>query len=345
MKKKNAVIALAVTAALTVPFSVFAATSDTTTARNIRGFFGVDTSKLTDQQKADVNSYTSKMAELQKQFIDQMVKNGTITQAQGDAQKSKIDEEVKSGDVGSFLNGGRGFGKDGGAGCLNIDTSKLTDQQKSDLKAISKKIIELEKSNVTKAVANGLLTAAQGTNITNRLDTEAANLESSGLSTNPREYMGGFEGFMLFGKGMNGTTTLTDQQKTDLTAFVKDLAALKKDFVNQLVSDGILTKAQGDSENSRIDEMTQAQIDNGFTGGMMGKGGMMDNGMADKGGMAGFRGRGRHGGFGGDFGGDFGGGLNAPSGATSGTPGTSGTPSTPGTSGTTGTSNTSASAL
>jgi curli biogenesis system outer membrane secretion channel CsgG len=44
MKKRNVVIALAVTAALTVPFSVFAATSDTTTAKSIRGFFGIDTS-------------------------------------------------------------------------------------------------------------------------------------------------------------------------------------------------------------------------------------------------------------------------------------------------------------
>lgn len=292
MKKRNVVIALAVTAALTVSFSVFAATSDTTTAKSIRGFFGIDTSKLTVQQKADVDSYTTKMADLQKQFIDQMVKNGTITQAQGDAEKSRIDDALKNGDVGGFLNGGRGFGKEAGMGMggLNIDTSKLTDQQKADLKATAKKIIDLEKSYVTKAVANGLLTADQSTKLNTMLDSEASNIDSNGVPVSMKEFMGGFDSFMFFGKGMHGTTALTDQQKTDLTAFVKDLATLKKEMVNELVSDGILTKVQGDSESSRIDEMTQAQIDNGFTGGMEGRGGMMG-----KGGMMGFKGRGMHG--------------------------------------------------
>ncbi len=292
MKKKNVVIALAVTAALTVPFSVFAATSDTTTAKGIRGFFAIDASKLTDQQKADVDSYAAKMADLRKQFIDQMVKNGAITQAQGDAEKSRIDEALRNGNAGGFLIGGRGLGKEAGMGMggLNIDTSKLTDQQKADLKATAKKIIDLEKSYVAKAVANGLITADQSAKLNTMLDSRASNIDSNSASASMKEFMGGFDGFMFFGKGIHRTTALTDQQKTDLTAFVKDLSALKKEMVNKLVSYGILTKAQGDSESSRIDEMTQAQIDNGFTGGMTGKGGMMD-----KGGMMGFRGRGMRG--------------------------------------------------
>lgn len=318
MKKRNAVIALALTTALAVPFSVFAATSDTTTARSIRGFFGIDASKLTDQQKADVNSYTAKMADLQKQFIDQMVNNGTITKAQGDAEKSRIDEAVNNGDVGSFFSGmGRGFGKGGGMGGLNVDTSKLTDQQKADLKATVKKIIDLEKSNVAKAVANGLITAAQGDDITNRLNTEASEIDGSDASASLREFMGGFNGFMFFGQCMNGTATLTEQQKTDLTAFVKDLAALRKELVNQLVSDGILTNAQGDSENSRIDEMTQAQIDNGFTRGIPGNEGMMG-----KGGM-GFKGHGMRGGFNRSSNSSAGAASGTTQGATSGTTGSS----------------------
>lgn len=298
MKKRNIVIALAVTAALTVPFSVFAAASDTTTVKSIRGFFGIDTSKLTDQQKADVDSYAAKMADLRKQFIDQMVKNGTITQAQGDAEKSRIDEALKNGDAGGFLNGGRGLGKEAGVGMggLNIDTSKLTDQQKADLKATSKKIIELEKSYVAKAIANGLITADQGAKLNTMLDSKASNIDGNGVSASMKEFMGGFDGFMFFGRGMNGKTALTDQQKADLTAFVKDLAALKKEMVNKLVGAGVLTKVQGDSESSRIDEMTQARIDNGFTGGMKGKGGMPDKGsMMDKGGMMGSMGRGMRG--------------------------------------------------
>lgn len=274
MKKSNVLIALAITTALAVPFSVFAASSDTI-AKSIKGFFGIDTSKLTDQQKADVNSYTTQMADLQKNFIDKMVENGTITKVQGDAEKSRIDAAVKSGDIGSFLNGmGRGSGRAEGMKGLNIDTSKLTDQQKSDLKATAKKVIDLEKSNVTKAIANGLITRDQGTNITNKLDTEAANLDSSDTSKDLEAYMGDFSGFMFFGKGKNGNTTLTDQQKTDLTTFVKDLATIKKELVDELVSDGVLTSVQGESQKSSIDEMTQARIDSGFTNGMMGRGGM-----------------------------------------------------------------------
>jgi hypothetical protein len=238
------------------------------------------------------------MADLQKQFIDQMVKDGTITQAQGDAEKSRIDEALKNGDVGGFLNSGRGIGKEAGMGMggLNIDTSKLTGQQKADLKATAKKIIELERSYIAKAVANGLLTADLSTKLNTMLDSEASNIDGNGVSTNMKEFMGGFDGFMFFGRGMDGKTALTDQQKTDLTAFVKDLATLKKEMINELVSDGILTKVQGDSESSRIDEMTQTQIDNGFTGGMMGKGGMMNKGgMMEKGGMMGFKGRGMSG--------------------------------------------------
>lgn len=280
MKKRNILITLAVTVALVFPVTVFAATSDTPAAKSIRGFFGIDTSKLTDQQKADVNSYTTKMADLQKQFIDQMVADGTITKAQGDAEKSRIDEALNNGDVGSFLNGmDRGFGKGGDKNGLNIDTSKLTDQQKSDLKATAKKIIDLEKGNVTKAVANGLLTKDQSTTITNKLDTDAANLDSSDASKYLGAYMGDFDGFMFFGKPENANAALTDQQKTDLTAFVKDLASLKKELVDELVSDGVLTSVQGESQKSLIDQMTQAQIDSNFTNGMMGRGGMKEHGM------------------------------------------------------------------
>jgi hypothetical protein len=105
-KKGKFFIALAVAAVLTVLFTVFAATSDTTNAKNIRGFFGIDSSKLTDQQKETVKSYSQKMADLQKEFIDNMVTNGAITKTQGDAGIARIDEMLKSEAENGFMNKG-----------------------------------------------------------------------------------------------------------------------------------------------------------------------------------------------------------------------------------------------
>lgn len=119
MNKKNLFISLAVTATLVVPFSVFAATSDTTAAKNIRSFCRIDTSKLTDQQKSDVKDYSQKAADLQKDFINKMVSNGSITKEQGTAEINAIDDRISKGEQNSFLPGlgkGMGRGRFGGHG-------------------------------------------------------------------------------------------------------------------------------------------------------------------------------------------------------------------------------------
>lgn len=265
MKGKKVLITTAVIGALILPASVFAATSNAPAMKSIRGFFGIDTSKLTDTQKADVSSYTQKMADLQKEFINKMVANGSMTKVQGDAAIKKIDDAVKNG---TFSPEGMGKefgergdrGKRGGFRDSEIDTSKLTDQQKADLKASYKKIADLQKELINKQVSSGLITKAQGDSAITKID--------NGLNND--NYLKGmgrfeFEGFGLFGYDIS---KLTDQQKADLTDYIKKIADVQKEIINKEVADGLLTKAQGDTAIKRIDDMAANGFQPGFQGGM-----------------------------------------------------------------------------
>ena len=117
MKKLFLVLSLVL--AILIPFSVFAATSDTTAAQTFRGWCGLDTSTLTDQQKADLNDSFHKMMDLRKESINTMVANGAITKEQGDAAIKRIDDMIKyrkdNGFVGGY-GGYRGYGGYGGYG-------------------------------------------------------------------------------------------------------------------------------------------------------------------------------------------------------------------------------------
>lgn len=276
MTRKRLLLALSILIIVAVPFSVFAATSNTPAAQHIRGFFGIDTSKLTDQQKADVSDYTQKMANLQKDFINKMVANGAITKEQGDSEIKRIDDAIKNGGaIPGFGMGQERFGKSGeGFGINNIDISKLTDQQKADLIAIYQKMADQQKNVINKLVADGLMTTDQGTNAAKNIDNMINNLKTNGLSKGIGKFtegFGGFEGFRCFGmKGMN-TSKLTDQQKADLTDASKGMSDLQKELIDKLVADGVMTKAQGDSAIARIDNMSQKG--NGFPNGFGMRGG------------------------------------------------------------------------
>jgi len=265
MKKKKLVILLALIVIIAVPFSVFAATSDAPAAKKVRGFFGIDASKLTEQQKADVKDYSEKMADLQKQFINKMVENGSMTKEQGDAAIKRIDDMLQNGEVNGFMGGMGGFGRHGrqdGFVKNKIDFSKLTDQQKADLKASTKKMTDLQKELVSKMVANGLLTEEQGDAATQKIDSLAENSESSGYGMMLGR--GIFGGFGIFGvKGMD-ISKLTDQQKADLTDFSQKMADLQKESVNKMVANGLMTEEQGKAAIQRIDDMQNQIKENGF---------------------------------------------------------------------------------
>ena len=113
--KKKLLIVIAIIAVLAIPTAAFAASSDTPAAQAIRGFCGIDTSKLTDQQKADLNDQFQKMIDLRKESINKMVADGAITKEQGDAAIKNIDDMAKYRQENGFTGGmGRGFG--GGCG-------------------------------------------------------------------------------------------------------------------------------------------------------------------------------------------------------------------------------------
>lgn len=266
MKKKKLILLFSLFAAVAIPASVFAATSDTSVAKSVRGFFGIDASKLTDDQKADVSTYSKKMADLQKEFINKMVENGSMTKEQGDAEIERIDEALQNGKVDGLTGGFNRGGKKGEAGMARIDTSKLTDEQKKDLTESSQKMAALQKELIGKMVANGLMTKEQGDAVIKKVD-EAASSDKLGTIGSMWMDKGGF---FLFGMKGIDTSKLTDVQKADLTDYSKKMADLQKELINKMVSSGLMTKTQGDTAIERIDNMQE----NGF----MNKSGMMKRG-------------------------------------------------------------------
>ena len=291
MNKKKITILLVAIIALTVPFSVFAATSNAPVAKSIRGFLGIDSSKLSVQQKADVTTYTQKMADLQKEFVNKMVANGSITKEQGAAEIEKIDDMVKNGDTNALLPGnerGRGGrfgngGMPGRFGLFGIDITTLTDNQKADLIASNKSMAELQKTFITKIVANGLLTKSQGDKATKKVDAlitvmSTVNIKNIAMYFGP----GNLKFFAMKDVDLSKLTTV---QKADFKDYSTQMTALQKTLVNKMVTNSALTKDQGDQAIKRIDEMASRMDKNGLSGnfkmkegrfGGHGKGGISD---------------------------------------------------------------------
>jgi hypothetical protein len=286
MRKSKILIAISIIAVMLVPFSVFAATSNTPAAKSIRGFFGLDTSKMTDKQKADVKDYTQKMADLQKDFVNKMVENGALTKEQGESEIKKIEENLASGNTnGLFPYFGKGKGNRGGRGDFGfgkIDTSKLTDTQKADLNNTYKKMTDLQKNMTSKMVSNSLMTKEQGDTASKKVEEILKGFEENGSSKGFKMMMGAFGGFNCFGvKGVD-TSKLTDQQKADLTDFSTKMAELQKELINKLVTYNIITRDQGDSAIQRMDNMKNFTQGKGSIKGMN-KGRFGGKGRLDKG--------------------------------------------------------------
>jgi polyhydroxyalkanoate synthesis regulator phasin len=262
-------IALAIAAVIAVPVSVFAATSDTAAAKSVRGFFGIDSSKLTDLQKQTVQEYSQKLADLQKQFIDDMVSNGSMTKEQGDAAKQRIDESLKNneatGIIPGFGGGKKGFGggKREGPGLFGADLSKLTDAQKKELTDSCKTIAGIQKDFLNKLAAAGVITSEKSDAAIKRLDEQIAALDKNGISEGAGVLMNGF-GLMPFGIAGIDTSKLTEDQKSILTDYSTKLSEAQKEFIGKLVSDGVLTKEQGDAALQRMDNRKNAKAGTGF---------------------------------------------------------------------------------
>jgi len=255
LKAKKLIIALSTACALAIPFTVFAATSDASVAKAIRGFGNY--SKLTDQQKADVKEYSSKMADVQKDFINKMIENGAITKEQGQKELDKIDKALESGKCIPYFGMGKieEHQKDN---ILGIKEAKLTEQQKAGFKVIYTKIADANKAYLELQVSSGLITREQA-------DIYIKKIDDSLLGDN------------TFGKLMVGVgqftnkSKLTDQQKSDREAYIEKLTGLQTELINKAVENGAITKEQGDRALERLKNTGN----NGF---------MKDNGKKSDGG-------------------------------------------------------------
>lgn len=169
MKNKKILIILAVVFTIAIPASVFGATSNPN-GKGLKGFVKIDPSKLNDKQKADVQEYSKKMADLKKEFINKMIANGSITKEEGTAAINRIDNAAKNGHLYGGMFGRKHDAQSKGG---KFDTSKLTDKQKADLKESLLKIAELQKELVNKMVANGAIPKEKGDRIIQRIDNRA----------------------------------------------------------------------------------------------------------------------------------------------------------------------------
>jgi polyhydroxyalkanoate synthesis regulator phasin len=251
MIKGKLLTALAIVGVLAIPLTVFAAAPDSTAVKAVKGFFGIDASKLTAQQKSDAADYSKRIADLQKEFIDKMVQNGSMTKENGDAARQGIDEAYKASQESGGIYGitpgrmaGRGFGGKEGPGKGFADASKLTDQQKADINATLKKIDELSKGFIDTAVNDGLITKAQGDTLKSRLDGNSGTDADRPFGIAGRA---GPPGMGFFGIFESDSSKLTDQQKEDIDNYSKNLTALRKELVGKYVSAGVITQEQGDA--------------------------------------------------------------------------------------------------
>ncbi len=244
MKLKKGLIVTTMVLALVVPATAFASTSTSAAAIKIRGLFGIDSSKLTTAQLADVKDYAQKMADLQKSLLDKMVSNGSMTQAQADAQKTQIDSNLANGEI--VVGGGHGQKGQGNVIRGGIDTSKLTDEQKKTLLTLEKEQLTLENDLAKILVEQNLITQTQADVIKANVDTAIAALTTTDSAHDMiKAGMGRFN--ML--KGM----TLTDTQKTALLGWAANSAAVQKKIVALYKDAGAITQAQADIMNTQID--------------------------------------------------------------------------------------------
>lgn len=64
------------------------------------------------------------------------------------------------------------------------------------------------------------------------------------------------------------TSNLTEQQKTDFEESFNEMIEIKRESINKMIENGLLTKEQGDLALEKLDEMVEYQKENDFGYGM-----------------------------------------------------------------------------
>ncbi|KHO62054.1 hypothetical protein THYS13_00880 [Thermoanaerobacter sp. YS13] len=264
MKRSKWLIVLAVVLALAIPLTVFAANTNFPVTERVKSFLGIDTSKLTPEQKQIITDYNKKIADIEKEFINKLLSEGLITQQQAENIIATVENKVYKANqdyVPFFIGGGKGFDK-GFFGIGRIDTSKLTDQQKAALTEIYKQMAALQKDEVNKLTSEGLLTQDQASKITSKIDNIVTNIDKNRFIN----FKGLFEGKDGLGFILREVdpSKLTEQQKTELMNYFKQMAQLQKQLVDKFVSFGVITQDQGNTIKNRIDTMVKNMEQNGL---------------------------------------------------------------------------------
>jgi len=275
--KKKLLITSIIIVALLVPFSAFAATSNGNMSQSIRNFFGIDVSELSDSQKTVINEYAQKIADTQKEFINKMVENETITKEQGDEIIAAIESKLENSEGYSFLPGFRkvqgSIEGNAGKGIKGIDVSSLTEQQKEELTNIYNKAAEAQKSYINKIAANGLITEVQAKAIISKIDNLIAKIKEDNFSGSASLTMSIFSDFDCFCIRIIDESNLTEQQKADKAEFETAMSELKKEFLDKLVSFGLITSEQEDTIINQTGGAKRFNGENGFSkGSRKGKG-------------------------------------------------------------------------
>ncbi|MGI1690629.1 DUF2680 domain-containing protein [Thermoanaerobacter uzonensis] len=264
MKRSKWLIVLAVVLALAIPLTVFAANTNFPVTERVKSFLGIDTSKLTPEQKQIITDYNKKIANIEKEFINKLLSEGLITQQQAENIIATVENKVYKANqdyVPFFIGGGKGFDKEF-FGIGRIDTSKLTDQQKATLIEIYKQMASLQKDVVNKLTSEGLLTQDQADKITSKIDNIVANIDKNGF-INFRGLFEGKDGLGFILREVD-PSKLTDQQKTELTNYFKQMAQLQEQLVDKFVNFGVITQYQGNTIKNRIDTMVKNIEQNGL---------------------------------------------------------------------------------
>ncbi|GAV22187.1 DUF2680 domain-containing protein [Carboxydothermus pertinax] len=298
---------------------------------NVAKFLGIDVSTLMSERHSGKtlaqiakekgkteDELVNYLVEQKKAKINQLVKDGKITQAQADAMLQNITERTKqmvnSVDLGPKGFGHRGFGVVGPdelASFLGINVNTLISQQQSGktlveiAKAKGKTETELinfivtkEKEKINQLVKDGKITQTQADNFLKNIETRVKNMvNSTALGPKGFGHRGGFRvtpAELASFLGIDVNTLISQQQsgktlveiakakgKTE-TELINFIVTKEKEKINQLVKDGKITQTQADNFLKNIETRVKQMVNNTAPGP---KGFGHHGGMVGRGGM------------------------------------------------------------
>jgi hypothetical protein len=84
-------------------------------------------------------------------------------------------------------------------------------------------------------------------------------------ATSDSNVVTGYRGYCNLGIASN----LTDEQKADWEAACNQIMEIRKESINKMVQDGLITQEQGELELNRLDDMIKYHEEYGYGTGMM----------------------------------------------------------------------------